>query len=63
MKIFNIIFKIIIAIILLLSFVLVGTPIQYNCLEFNIAIIAIGVIYGIYKLVFRKREHSGSVVS
>lgn len=56
MKFFNIIFKIIIAIILLLSFVLVGTPIQYNCLEFNIAIIAIGVIYGIYKLVFKKEK-------
>lgn len=50
------IFKILIAIILLLSFVLVGTPIKYNCSEFSIAIILIGSIFAIYKLVFKKEK-------
>lgn len=48
--------SIIISIIMLSAFLLVGTPIKYNCLILNIAIIVIGTIWGIYKIVIKKEK-------
>ena len=44
----------VIFIIIVLSFILMGTSIKYNCRILNIAIILIGVIYAIYKIVVKK---------
>lgn len=49
------IFEIILDIIILLTFILVGTPIKYNCIGLNMIIILIGTIYIIYKI-FRRKE-------
>ena len=37
--------------IILLSFILIGSPLKYNCLELNIIVIAVGTILGIYKII------------
>ena len=52
MKIFEVVFNI----ITILAFILVGTPIKYNCVEFNITIIVVGTIYLIYKYCIRKQN-------
>lgn len=37
--------------IILLSFILIGSPLKYNCLELNLLVIGIGTILGIYKII------------
>lgn len=48
--------KIILSIIIILTFILVGTPIKYNCLELNLAIILIGTAFGTYKIFIKKEK-------
>lgn len=48
--------KIILTIVIVISFILVGTPIKYNCLELNIGIILIGTIYVIHKILIKKEK-------
>lgn len=48
--------KVFLSIIIFLIFMLVGSPLQYNCLEINIAIILIGTIFGIYKIIIKKEK-------
>lgn len=48
--------KIIAIITILVSFLLVGTPIKYNCLALNIAIIVAGTIWVIYKIAIKKEK-------
>lgn len=50
------ILKIVITIILLISVVLIGTPIKYNCLGLNLAIILIGTVLIIHKLFIKKEK-------
>lgn len=50
------ILKITLSIIILLSFILVGTPIKYNCIELNILIVLIGTIYIFYKSFIKKEK-------
>ena len=50
------IFKIIASIIILLTFILIGSPIKYNCLALNIGIIIIGSIYIFYKILKEKQN-------
>lgn len=50
------IFKIIASIIILLAFILIGSPIKYNCLALNIGIIIIGSIYILYKILKKKQN-------
>lgn len=52
------ILKITLSIIILLSFILVGTPIKYNCIELNILIVLIGTIYIFYKSFIKKRKNN-----
>ena len=48
--------KIILTIAIVISFILVGAPIKYNCLELNIGIILIGTIYVIHKILIKKEK-------
>ena len=48
--------KIVAIIVIISSFLLVGTPIKYNCLALNIAIILAGTIWGIYKIAIKKEK-------
>lgn len=41
---------------IVLSAIYVGTPIKYNCIEINIAIIIIGTIYILYKKIIKKEK-------
>ena len=50
------IFKIIASIIILLAFILIGSPIKYNCLALNVGIIIIGSIYILYKILKEKQN-------
>lgn len=49
------IFRIILIIMILIIAILIGTPIQYNCVPINIVIILIGMLFAIY-LCIRKKE-------
>ena len=48
--------KIFLGLIIIISFILVGTPVKYNCFEFNLVIILIGIIFGIYKCIIKKEK-------
>ena len=50
------ILKIILSIVILLSIILVGSPIKYNCIGINITIILIGTIYILYKFFIKKEK-------
>lgn len=50
------ILKIILSIIIILTFILVGTPVKYSCLELNLAIILIGTAFGTYKIFIKKEK-------
>lgn len=50
------IIKILLVIIIILSAILIGSPISYNCLYLNIGIIAIGLVYIMYKLFIKKEK-------
>lgn len=50
------IFEIILLIITLITFILVGTPIKYNCTWLNIITILVGIVYIVYKKVIRKEK-------
>ena len=49
------IFKLLLVLIIIITAILIGTPIKYNCLYLNIAIIFIGMIFITYKH-FAKKE-------
>lgn len=49
------IFEIIVIILTLISVLLVGTPIEYNCLELNYIIVIIGIVYIIYKIIKKEK--------
>lgn len=55
MKKINII-EVLTIIAIVLSVIYVGTPIKYNCIEINIAIIIIGTIYILYKKIIKKEK-------
>ncbi len=48
--------KILGLIIIVCSFILVGTPIKYNCLELNIIITLIGTMVMLYKIAIKKEK-------
>lgn len=50
------ILKVFLSIIIILSFILVGTPIEYNCFELNLSILLIGTVFGIYKIFIKKEK-------
>ena len=50
------IFEKVVIIIILIATVLIGTPIKYNCIYFNFAIIAIGIIFVLYNSIFKKKK-------
>lgn len=52
------ILKIMLASIILSSFILIGTPIKYNCLELNIVIILIGSVFMIFNIFTKKLKFS-----
>ena len=52
MKISNLFFSIIIFV----TFILVGNPIDYNCFELNLAVIIVGMIFGVKKIFIKKEK-------
>ena len=47
--------------ILLISFVLVGTPLRENTLVFSMCIIGIGIIFGIYKIAKKEKVFTSKI--
>ncbi len=56
MKVFNIIFEIIIILTILSATLLIGPLISYNCVPFNLVIISIGIIFLLFNLIFKKKK-------
>ena len=48
--------KLMIVLAIIMSFMLIGAPIKYNCKWLNIAIIIIGIILAIYKILIKKEK-------
>lgn len=50
------ILKVFLSIIIFITFIFIGAPIEYNCFELNLAIILMGMILGIYKIIVKKEK-------
>ena len=48
--------EIILSVLTIVTFILVGTPIKYNCFELNLIINIIGIIYYIYQAIKKKNK-------